>query len=174
MKVHFFNSFSNLNDFVKKAFLTLFFSGLSPKAPGSVGSLVALPFAWAISYYIAPSTLLLLAFLVSVIAVKTINDYEKQGMIHDCREIVIDELVGVWVSVSMIGHHLFGLVLAFLLFRLFDIWKPSVIGRIDREIKGGWGVIGDDLLAGFFAGLLGLMIIGGIQQIESLAFILEF
>lgn len=95
-------------------------------------------------------------------------------MEHDCSEIVIDELAGVWISVAMIGSHLFGIALSFVLFRLFDIWKPSVIGRIDREVKGGWGVMGDDLLAGFFAGLLGLMIIGGIQRIESLAFLLEF
>ncbi len=79
-----------------------------------------------------------------------------------------------FISVAMIGSHLFGIALSFVLFRLFDIWKPSVIGRIDREVKGGWGVMGDDLLAGFFAGLLGLMIIGGIQRIESLAFLLEF
>ncbi|CAM3536987.1 MULTISPECIES: phosphatidylglycerophosphatase A [Helicobacter] len=174
MRTHFFNTFSNSRDFFKKCFLTLFFSGLSPKAPGTFGTLVALPFAWAISHYIAPSTLLLLALLISVIAVKVINDYEKEGMEHDCSEIVIDELAGVWISVAMIGSHLFGIALSFVLFRLFDIWKPSVIGRIDREVKGGWGVMGDDLLAGFFAGLLGLMIIGGIQRIESLAFLLEF
>lgn len=173
MKSQFFNTFSDTKDFSKKAFLTLFFSGLSPKASGTFGTLVALPFAWAISYYIAPSTLLLLALLVSVIAVKIINDYEKEGMPHDCGAIVIDELAGVWISVSMLGHHWLGLLLSFVLFRLFDIWKPSVIGKIDREVKGGWGVMGDDLLAGFFAGLLGLIIIGIMQKIEFLAFIFE-
>ncbi len=174
MKANFFNTFDDSNDFVKKAFLTLFFSGLIPKAPGTFGTLIALPFAWAMSYYVASSTLLLLALFISVIAVKIINDYEKKGMSHDCSEIVIDELAGVWISVSMIGHNLVGLIMAFLFFRLFDIWKPSIIGKIDREVKGGWGVMGDDLLAGFFAGLLGLIVIGGIQQIESLSFILAF
>lgn len=170
----FFRSFKDLNDLAKKAFLTLFFSGLSPKAPGSVGSLVAMPFAWVISYYIAPSTLLLLALFLSVVAVKIINDYEKQGMPHDCPQIVIDELAGVWISVAMIGHSLLGLFLAFVLFRVFDIWKPSVIGKVDKEVKGGWGVVGDDLLAGFFAGLLGLILVGIAQQIEFIAPFLEF
>ncbi|WP_297810197.1 phosphatidylglycerophosphatase A [uncultured Helicobacter sp.] len=174
MQHSFFRTFIDFKDFCKKGFLTLFFSGLSPKAPGTIGTLVALPFAWAIGYYIASSTLLLLALLISVIAIQIINDYEKQGMAHDCSEIVIDELAGVWISVSMIGYSFFGLVLSFVLFRLFDIWKPSIIGRVDKEVKGGLGVMGDDLLAGFFAGLLGLMIIGVIQKVDSLAFILEF
>uniref|UniRef100_UPI00261280DD phosphatidylglycerophosphatase A family protein n=1 Tax=Helicobacter rodentium TaxID=59617 RepID=UPI00261280DD len=91
-----------------------------------------------------------------------------------CGEIVIDELAGVWISVSMFGHIALGIVLYFVLFRLFDIWKPSVIGRVDREVKGGLGVMGDDLLAGFFAGILGLIIIGVVQRVESLTFLLEF
>ena len=174
MQHSFFRTFNDFKDFCKKGFLTLFFSGLSPKAPGTFGTLVALPFAWVISYYIAPSTLLLLALLISAIAIRIINDYEKQGMPHDCGEIVIDELAGVWISVSMIGHSALEIVLSFVLFRLFDIWKPSVIGKVDREVKGGLGVMGDDLLAGFFAGILGLIIIGVVQRVESLAFLLEF
>ena len=65
-------------------------------------------------------------------------------------------------------------VLSFVLFRIFDIWKPSIIGKVDREVKGGLGVMGDDLLAGFFAGLLGLMLIGVMQKLESLEPLLGF
>ena len=57
MQNHFFTTFEDAQDFLKKMFLTLFFSGLSPKAPGTIGTLVALPFGFAISYYIAHSTL---------------------------------------------------------------------------------------------------------------------
>ncbi|TLD85024.1 phosphatidylglycerophosphatase A [Helicobacter sp. MIT 11-5569] len=171
---NFFKTFDGTKDFLQKMFLTLFFSGLSRVAPGTIGTLVALPFGFLISYYIAPSTLLLSALLFSAIGVKIIDNYEKQGLDHDRSEIVIDELAGVWVSIAMIGHSIFGLFLSFILFRIFDIWKPSIIGKIDREAKGGLGVMGDDLLAGFFAGLLGLITIGIMQKIESLAPILEF
>lgn len=153
-------------------FLTVCFSGLSKKAPGSIGTLVAIPFGFFISYFIAPSTLLLSAFLVSAIAIKIINHYERDGLSHDRKEIVIDELVGVWISIAMIGHSVFGLFLSYVLFRIFDIWKPSIIGKIDREIKGGLGVVGDDLVAGFFAGLLGLILLGIAQNIEAIAHLL--
>ncbi len=174
MQDKFFSTFENKKDFLQKAFLTLFFSGLSPKAPGTIGSLVAIPLAWAISYYIAPSTLLLSALLISAIAIKIINLYEKQGLNHDRSEIVIDELAGIFIAVSIIGHSVFALILSFILFRIFDIWKPSIIGKIDRGIKGGLGVMGDDLLAGFFAGLLGLIIIGLMQKFNFYTNILEF
>lgn len=171
---HFFKTFHDTKDFLQKMFLTVFFSGLSPIAPGSIGTLVALPLGFLISYYIAPSTLLLSALLISVIAIKVINNYERDGLFHDRREIVIDELVGVWVTISIIGHSIFGLVLSYILFRIFDIWKPSVIGKIDRKVKGGLGVMGDDLLAGLFAGIFGLIIIGIMEKMESMNPILEF
>lgn len=170
----FCTTFDGMRDCAQKMFLTLFFSGLSPIAPGSIGTLVALPLGFLISYYIAPSTLLLSALLVAAIAVKIINHYEKQGLPHDCKQIVIDELAGVWICIAMVGHNVFSLCLAYVLFRIFDVLKPSVIGKIDREVQGGLGVIGDDLLAGFFAGLLGLILIGIMQKIEALAPLLEF
>ena len=87
---NFFLQFQNTKDFLCKMYLTLFFSGLSKKAPGTLGTLVALPFGWAIAYFIAPSTLFLFALLVSVIAIKIIDNYESQGLNHDRQEIVID------------------------------------------------------------------------------------
>ena len=64
----------------------------------------------------------------------------------------------------MLGFGMLEALLAFAFFRLFDIWKPSIIGRIDRDVKGGLGVMGDDAVAGFFAGLLGLIVLGILQQ----------
>ncbi len=142
---------------MRKAFLTLFYSGLSPKAPGTVGSFVALILGLFLLQYIHVSTLFLLSLLISAIAIKQINIYEEEVGIHDGKEIVIDELAGMWLALSICGitnENMFYLApLAFLFFRLFDIWKPSIIGRIDRDVKGGWGVMGDDLVAGLAAGI---------------------
>ncbi|WP_428023421.1 phosphatidylglycerophosphatase A family protein [Arcobacter sp.] len=142
---------------MRKAFLTLFYSGLSPKAPGTVGSFVALIMGVALLQFVHESTLFLLCLLISAIAVKQIDIYEKEVGIHDGKEIVIDELAGMWLALSICGitnENIFYLApLAFLFFRLFDIWKPSIIGKIDRDVKGGWGVMGDDLLAGLAAGI---------------------
>ena len=142
---------------MRKLFLTLGYSGLSPKAPGTVGSFVALLLGMGLLQIIPISTLFLLSILISVIAVKQINIYEKDVGIHDGKEIVIDELAGMWIAMSVAGvtsDNWIMATLAFLFFRLFDIWKPSIIGKIDRDVKGGWGVMGDDIVAGVFAGLL--------------------
>ena len=142
---------------MRKFFLTLFYSGLSPKAPGTVGSFVALILGMLLIQYIHESTLFLLAFLISAIAIKEIDKYEKEVGQHDSKEIVIDELAGMWIALSICGinqdnFYIMG-VLAFIFFRVFDIWKPSIIGKIDKNVKGGWGVMGDDIVAGIAAGI---------------------
>ena len=139
-----------------KFFLTLGYSGLSPKAPGTVGSFVALLLGMGLLQFISITTLFLLSLLISVIAVKQINIYEEQTATHDGKEIVIDELAGMWITMGVAGvtanNWIMGII-AFIFFRIFDIWKPSIIGKIDQNVKGGWGVMGDDMLAGVFAGL---------------------
>lgn len=141
---------------MNKTFLTLFYSGLSPKAPGTVGSFVALILGLILLNYITLTTFFLITILISVVAVKQINIYEKEVGIHDSKEIVIDELSGMWITLSIAAvepnNYLLAFI-AFLFFRLFDIWKPSIIGKIDEKVEGGWGVMGDDMVAGFFAGL---------------------
>ncbi|MEA2017698.1 MAG: phosphatidylglycerophosphatase A [Campylobacterota bacterium] len=141
---------------MRKFFLTLGYSGLSPKAPGTVGSFVALLLGMFLLQVISITTLFLLSLLISVIAVKQIDIYEKDVGEHDGKEIVIDELAGMWITMGIASTTADNWViagLAFIYFRLFDIWKPSIIGKIDRDVKGGWGVMGDDMLAGLFAGL---------------------
>ena len=141
----------------RRFFLTVGFSGLSPKAPGTVGSFVALIFGLFLLQFLHVSTLFLLALFITVVAIKQINIYEKEVGIHDSSEIVIDELAGMWIALSICGinsENMFILApLSFVFFRLFDIYKPSVIGRIDRDVKGGLGVMGDDVVAGIFAGI---------------------
>jgi phosphatidylglycerophosphatase A len=142
---------------LRKFFLTVGFSGLSPKAPGTVGSFVSLLLGLFLLEFLHVSTLFLLSLLITVIAIKQIDIYEKECGTHDNSEIVIDELAGMWITLSICGinssNMLIMAVLAFLYFRLFDIWKPSIIGKIDRDVKGGLGVMGDDVVAGLAAGI---------------------
>ncbi len=141
----------------RKFFLTVAYSGLFPKAPGTVGSFVSLVLAILLLQFVPSSTLFLLAIFIALIGVKQIDIYEKEVNQHDSKEIVIDELVGMWMALSICKTNdeniLMMSILSFVFFRIFDIFKPSLIGKIDREVKGGWGVMGDDMLAGVFAGI---------------------
>ncbi|WP_263833761.1 phosphatidylglycerophosphatase A family protein [Sulfurospirillum oryzae] len=135
------------------AFLTFLYTGLSPKAPGTAGSLLAVIVGALIIQYVSMETLVLLSILFTIMGIKQINAYEANGGEHDDKRIVIDEVVGVWIALILSSGTLVQIVLSFAFFRLFDIWKPSLIGRIDQNVKGGWGVIGDDMLAGVIAGI---------------------
>jgi len=163
-------------------FITLFYSGLSPKAPGTVGTLVSLPLGMLILIYLDAQTLFLATALISVIAIKSIDKYEAKTGIHDDKRIVIDELAGMWFALSLAPAITIGMnevtvlengfliqsVLSFALFRYFDIAKPSIIGRIDREVKGGLGVMGDDIIAGFAAGISSALIWQGLLKLQTI------
>ena len=161
-------------------FITLFYSGLSPKAPGTVGTLVSLPLGMLILIYFSAETLFMATVLITALAIKEINKYEEKSGIHDDKRIVIDELAGMWFALSVAPAISIGIgeitelgngfliqsILSFALFRYFDITKPSIIGRLDREAKGGVGVMGDDIVAGFTAGILSAVIWQGILQLN--------
>ncbi|MCX6076547.1 MAG: phosphatidylglycerophosphatase A [Campylobacterales bacterium] len=163
-------------------FITLGYSGLAPKAPGTVGSVVALFLGMWVLIAFDAQTLFLASLLVTVIAIKAIDKYEKISGIHDDKRIVIDELAGMWFALSVapaitinLGElgiwgngFLIQSFLSFLLFRYFDITKPSIIGRIDREMKGGLGVVGDDVIAGFVAGILSAALWQGSLALQGL------
>ncbi|GAA8881834.1 phosphatidylglycerophosphatase A [Helicobacter pylori] len=143
---------------LRACFLTLFFSGYSKKAPGTIGSLVALLLGLPILIFSA-NTLFLTAVLIGLIAIAQIDKEEEESKIHDSSYIVIDELVGMWLAMAISGLSLVGVVLSFIFFRIYDITKPSLIGKIDKEVKGGLGVVADDALAGVLAGLSVLLVI---------------
>ncbi|GAA6850579.1 phosphatidylglycerophosphatase A [Helicobacter pylori] len=148
-----------MNKFSLRAcFLTLFFSGYSKKAPGTIGSLVALLLGLPVLIFSA-NTLFLGAIFIGLIAIAQIDKEEEESKIHDSSYIVIDELVGMWLAMAISGLSLAGVVLSFIFFRIYDITKPSLIGKIDKEIKGGLGVVADDALAGVLAGLSVLLVI---------------
>ncbi|BAM96653.1 phosphatidylglycerophosphatase A [Helicobacter pylori] len=143
---------------LRACFLTLFFSGYSKKAPGTIGSLVALLLGLPVLIFSA-NTLFLAAVLIGLIAIAQIDKEEEESKIHDSSYIVIDELVGMWLAMAISGLSLAGVILSFIFFRIYDITKPSLIGKIDKEIKGGLGVVADDALAGVLAGLSALLAI---------------
>ncbi|GAA8316701.1 phosphatidylglycerophosphatase A [Helicobacter pylori] len=143
---------------LRACFLTLFFSGYSKKAPGTIGSLVALLLGLPVLIFSA-NTLFLGAIFVGLIAIAQIDKEEEETKRHDSSYIVIDELVGMWLAMAISGLSLAGVVLSFIFFRIYDITKPSLIGRIDKEVKGGLGVVADDALAGVLAGLSVLLVI---------------
>lgn len=156
--------------------LTVGYSGTSKIAPGTVGSFVSLILGLLILTYFDTTTLFLGAMLATVVGYKLVNEYEATGGIHDNKHIVIDELAGMWISMSIaivpltqipmqaysdyMAHWTLWLALAlsFAFFRYFDIAKPSIIGRIDRDTKGGLGVMGDDVVAGVVAGVASALV----------------
>ena len=138
---------------MQKLFLTFFGFGLLPKAPGTWGSVAGAVVAYFVLYFFSATTLLLASISV-------IDDFEKKVNSHDESFIVIDEVAGVWLAIAISGATISQLVLSLVLFRVLDIKKPSIIGRIDRNVKGGLGVMGDDMVAGFFAGIISAMIYG--------------
>jgi len=148
----------------RRLFLTFFYTGLSPKAPGTVGSLAGLIVGLIILAFLPVSSLTTFTIALTVIAVLEINKHEAQTGLHDQSEIVIDEVAGIWLTLAIAHETWLHIILGFLFFRLYDIWKPSVIGRVDRDVKGGLGVMGDDILAGFFAGLSTLLVIHGYEK----------
>lgn len=163
-------------------FITVGYSGLFPKAPGTVGTIVSLPFGVAILAYFGSQTLFLAALLMAVAGIKAIDKYEKKSAIHDDKRIVIDELAGMWIALAIAPAVAFSMdelmvwenglaiqiILSFILFRYFDIKKPSIIGRIDREAKGGIGVMGDDVIAGFAAGISSAIVWQVILKVQTL------
>ncbi|MFV1849837.1 MAG: phosphatidylglycerophosphatase A [Thalassospira sp.] len=142
---------------------TWFYSGKSPKAPGTAGSLAALPFGWLIWVYGGNSALIVASIIVFAIGVWAAHQYSHLLGIHDAGEIVIDEVVGQWMCLLVIPlgagwSDLVWLLVAFVAFRIFDIAKPWPIRWVDRRVGGGFGIMFDDVLAGVFA-MISLVII---------------
>jgi len=131
---------------------TWFGSGYLPEAPGTWGSLAALPFAWVI-LTLLPGAFPLLAASCVLLAVGVWASAQHSATLgtHDAGEIVVDEVVGQWMVLAVAPFSPLGWLVAFLLFRFFDVLKPWPISWIDRRVSGGWGIMLDDVVAGLFA-----------------------
>jgi phosphatidylglycerophosphatase A len=133
---------------------TWFGVGYAPVAPGTWGSLAALPFAWAIAAAAGHWTLLPAAAALFLIGWAASNRVVAAGPHSDPQHIVVDEVVGQWLTLAVAPPGLISYALGFALFRAADIVKPWPAGWADRHVDGGLGVMLDDALAAVYAAAL--------------------
>jgi len=142
---------------IYKTLATFFGAGYAPLAPGTVGALFGAigVYIWQ---YLDPSLTMygwplvwvtLLTFFIGVYC----TDQLAPEWGKDPSKVVIDEAIGIWISIFFIPVSLYYLLAGFVLFRIFDIWKPLGIRKLEA-IKGGWGVMLDDVGAGIYANIV--------------------
>ena len=133
---------------------TWFGVGLLPKAPGTWGSLAALPFAWFIYSYGGYQILLLATAGIFAAGVWMSGIAAAESGAEDPGEVVIDEVAGQWLTLVVVPPDFLLYAAGFVLFRVFDIWKPWPVSWADRNLKGGLGIMADDILAGVYAAVI--------------------
>ncbi|MFC1898503.1 phosphatidylglycerophosphatase A [Candidatus Cloacimonadota bacterium] len=142
----------NLSVFIS----TLFGVGYFPKAPGTAGTIVAACVYWLMSESWFASFPTNLYFVISILLLSLISVYfiskAETKLGHDNGKIVIDEFWGYMLAVAFLPKTLTVLILSFILFRIFDIFKPEPV-NILQKLPKGWGVMADDLMAGIYANL---------------------
>ena len=133
---------------------TWFGFGLLPKAPGTWGSLAALPFAWVICSHGGYQLLLLATAGIFAVGVWMSGIAAAESGAEDPGEVVIDEVAGQWLTLVVVPPDFLLYAAGFVLFRVFDIWKPWPVSWADRNLKGGLGIMADDILAGVYAAVI--------------------
>lgn len=124
--------------------------GVIPFAPGTFGTLLAIPFYLLMSdmpfglYATLTGLLILLSIVICHVAAREINVHDHPGM-------VLDEVVGYLLTMLAAPPGWLWVIVGFVLFRIFDIWKPWPIGWVDRKVSGGFGIVLDDLLAAVYS-----------------------
>jgi phosphatidylglycerophosphatase A len=131
---------------------TWFGSGLLPGAPGSFASLTALPLAALLVWLGGPVLVLGAAAALFAVGIWASDGYMATVKVHDPPAIVIDEVVGQWITLALLPLDPLVYALGFLLFRIIDVVKPWPTNFIDRAVTGGFGVMLDDAVAGVYAG----------------------
>jgi phosphatidylglycerophosphatase A len=133
--------------------------GLLPGMPGTWASLVALPCAWAVRSWMGAWGLAAAAAVAFVAGWWASERVTRESRASDPGCVVIDEIAALWLVLAALPLDWRFYLAAFLLFRLFDIWKPFPIGWLDRSVKGGLGIMLDDVMASIYA--LALILIAG-------------
>ena len=140
-----------------KLLASAFFTGYSPVASGTFGSALAA----VTHYFLVPENIparIILTILLLAVSVPVSTEAEKLYGKKDDGRIVIDEVAGFFVSALLIPHEIKYYIICFLLFRLFDVWKPLI--RKTQDLPGGLGVVADDFFAGIYTlAILGILII---------------
>ena len=131
---------------------TFFGAGLSPLAPGTAGSLAALPFAWLIHTRLGPWALVAAAGAAFAAGLWAAGVYARAGGERDPGAVVIDEVAGQWLTLAAVAATPLNYAIGFVLFRVYDIVKPWPASRIDRQMHGGFGIMLDDIVAAAYAG----------------------
>jgi phosphatidylglycerophosphatase A len=131
---------------------TWFGTGLLPGAPGTWGSLVAIPFAWALTSLGGPWLLLGAAVLVFAVGLWASARYMQAVGVHDPGAVVIDEIAGQWLTLTVAPPEPLAYLLGFVLFRIADVLKPWPASWLDRRVGGAFGVMIDDVAAAIYAG----------------------
>ena len=147
---------SPMQTFKQKAILFLATGGLigfSPVAPGTFGSLAALPVCLLISLMRVDGALIFILVLV-MLSTWIAHAAEKIEAQKDPKQVVVDEICGMAVALFALPFTLPYIIGGFALFRVFDIFKPFPIRWVDKKVPGGLGIMLDDLMAGIFANVL--------------------
>ena len=139
-----------------KLIVTFFGSGLLPKAPGTWGSLATLPVAYLIGTYFGSNGILVFVVLVTALGIWASNVYVRSTGKKDPGEVVIDEVAGQSLALSLVPLDWRLYLVAFVLFRIFDILKPKPVSTLET-LPDGWGIMLDDLMAGLYA--LGVFVV---------------
>ncbi|MFT5164563.1 MAG: phosphatidylglycerophosphatase A [Alteromonadaceae bacterium] len=133
-------------------FLALGFgAGLMRPAPGTWGTLVAVPIFLLLSAMATPMVYIGVTLLISVVGIWICGRCAQDIGVHDHGAIVWDEIAGFLVTMTLVEATWLNILLGFGLFRFFDIVKPWPIGYVDRKVQGGFGIMIDDIIAGLFS-----------------------
>lgn len=127
-----------------------FGSGLSPRAPGTMGTLVAVPIYCAIAYW-SLAWYSVFVVMAALLGIWICGAASRELQVHDHPGIVWDEFVGYWITMWAVPVDWVWMLAGFVAFRVYDIAKPWPISQLDRKVKGGFGIMVDDVLAGVFA-----------------------
>jgi len=129
---------------------TGFGSGLAPRAPGTVGSVVAVAL-WLPLQLLAVPVYAVVVVCATVFGIWLCDRVAREMQVKDPACIVFDEFVGVWIALFMLPAGWLWVVMGFAAFRFFDILKPWPVGWLDRNLVGGWGIMLDDVAAGLMS-----------------------
>ncbi len=130
---------------------TWFGCGLAPLAPGTIGSLAALPLAWISVRLGGALTLQIVCAAILAVGFAASHAYARAAGTADPGEVVIDEVAGQCLTLTVVPPAPLPYLIGFLLFRAFDIAKPFPIRRLERRLPGGYGIMVDDVVAAIYA-----------------------
>ena len=139
---------------VFKAIATAFGAGYSPIAPGTCGTAVTVPLAWAMAD-LPVWQFVAITVAITLLGVLAADRADRAWGTHDAQKIVIDEVAGYLVTMIPVDKHHWGpLAAGFVAFRFFDIVKPPPVRWLDDNLPGGWGVVLDDIAAGVMGAIV--------------------